>query len=54
MRGGMVIQNQDSDHAMQELRNRIKQQWESLTHPEPPMLPADIEQLAREVRRGLS
>lgn len=52
MRGGMVIQNHDSDHAAQELRNRIAQQWQSLTHPEPPMLPADLEQLAREVRRG--
>lgn len=57
MRGGMVIQNHDQDHAMQTLRNHIKQQqqqqWESLTHPEPPMLPADLSDLAREIRRGI-
>ena len=53
MRGGMVIKNHDQDHAMQELRNRIKQQWESLTHPEQPMLPADLSDLAREIRRDL-
>lgn len=48
-----MIQNHDHDHAMQTLRNHIKQQWESLTHPEPPMLPADLSDLAREIRRGI-
>ena len=48
-----MIQNHDQDHAMQELRNRIKQQWESLTHPEQPMLPADLEQLAKGIRCDL-
>lgn len=45
-----MIQNHDTDHAMQELRNRIAQQWQSLTHPEQPV---DLEQLAKEVRRGI-
>ena len=50
MRGGMVIQNHDADHAVQDLRNRIMQQWLSLTHPEQPV---DLEQLAKEIRRGI-
>jgi hypothetical protein len=48
---GVPIQNHDGDHAVQELRNRIKQQWLSLTHPEEPV---DLSTLAKEIRRGLS
>lgn len=50
--GGVPILNHDSDHEVQDTRNRIAQQWGSLTHPESPMLTGDLAQLAREIRES--